>query len=164
MARYPKGSSPKLTKEIIEKITTAMRNGAYVETAVAYCGISKDSFYRWLRMANTDSENGLYRALSYAIERAWAEAEMKDVEAITKAVEGSPDQLAIDENGRVITDAHGYPVVAQYGLPPNWRAAAWRLERKFPDKWGRKTKVEIDSKPDFAESIEIVFVDPQTEN
>lgn len=157
MARYPKGSSPKLTEELIEKIATAMRNGAYVETAVAYCGISKDTFYRWLRMATKDSEKGLYRALSYAIEKAWAEAEMKDIEAITKAVEGTPDQLAVDEDGKVITDVNGLPVVAQYGLPPNWRAAAWRLERKFPQRWGRKTKLEPDGETNS--SIEIVFVD-----
>lgn len=158
MARYPKGSSPKLTKELIEKIATAMRNGAYIETAVAYCGVSKDTFYRWLRLAVNDSENGLYKALSYAIERAWAEAEMKDIEAITKAVEGTPDQLAIDDNGNVITDVNGLPVVAQYGQSPNWRAAAWRLERKFPDRWGRRTKIEVDP---VSEPIEIVFVDSE---
>lgn len=156
MARYPKGSAPKLTKELIEKISRAVRNGAYVETAVAYCGISKDTFYRWLRMAANDNEKGLYKSLSYAIERAWAEAEMKDVEAITRAVEGFPDQLAVDENGKVIIDAKGYPVVAQYGLPPNWKAAAWRLERKFPDRWGRRSKVDLEAN---SQSIEVVFVE-----
>lgn len=160
MSRYPKGSAPKLTEELIEKIAQAMRNGAYVETAVAYCGISKDTFYRWLRMAAKDSEKGPYKALSYAIEKAWAEAEMKDVEAITKAVEGTPDKLAVDDDAKIITDVRGLPVVAEYGLPPNWKAAAWRLERKFPDRWGRKSKVELETNSE-SKSIEIVFVSPE---
>ncbi len=24
----------------------------------------------------------------------------------------------------------------------NWQAAAWRLERKFPERWGRRQKVD----------------------
>lgn len=27
----------------------------------------------------------------------------------------------------------------------NWTAAAWFLERKFPDRWGRKDRVQIDA-------------------
>lgn len=84
---------------------------------------------------------------------------MKDVEAITKAVEGTPDQLAIDESGMVITDVEGRPVVSQYGLSPNWKAAAWRLERKFPDRWGRKTKVEVEPS---SNSIEVIFVEEKS--
>ena len=33
-----------------------------------------------------------------------------------------------------------------------WQAAAWHLERKFPDRWGRRTEVTVDVKKDAAES------------
>lgn len=157
MARYPKNSSPKLTNELIEKFSTALKNGAYIETAAAYCGISKDTFYRWLKKAPTDDENGNYRKLSDAIERAWAIGEMADLEVINKAALGSPDRLALDENGKVIVDVNGRPVVEEYGCTPNWRASAWRLERKFPSRWGKNVSVNL--KRDA--NIEIVFVDDE---
>jgi hypothetical protein len=28
----------------------------------------------------------------------------------------------------------------------NWQAAAWRLERKYPARWGRKTQHEVTGK------------------
>lgn len=160
MARYPKDSSPKLTEELIEKISEALKMGSYVETAVAYCGISKDTFYRWLRMAVKDDADGMYRKLSDAIQRSWAEAEMRDLEVLNKAALGSPDRLEVDENGNVVIDSDGFPVVAEYGLAPNWRVSAWRLERKFPERWGRKARGET-MRLEEKSSISVVFVDSE---
>jgi len=120
MARYPKGSTPKLTEKLIKKIARSIRQGAYVETAAAVCCISKDTFYRWLRQAETDHPNGLFKKLSYAVTRAMAECEIRDLKVIDKA--------------------------AQSG---KWKAAAWRLERRFPSRWGRVTRVRYDRVPDI---------------
>jgi len=57
------------------------------------------------------SESGPYREFSDAVKRAQAEAEVDAVDLISKAANR------------------------------NWQAAAWRLERKFPARWGRKDKV-----------------------
>jgi hypothetical protein len=115
MARYPKNSAPKLTSGLIADISLAIRNGAYVETAVALCGISKQTFYRWLRQGETEEAPDLIRKLSDAVKKGMAEAEMRDLAVIDKA--------------------------AQEG---EWTAAAWRLERKFPEKWGRRSHVQLE--------------------
>lgn len=159
MARYPKGTSPKLTLELIEEISLLLRKGCYVETAAAACGISKDTFYRWLRSGKT-AKNSLEGKLSDAVLKSVAESELRDLEIIDKAAQGTADKLDTDEQGNLILDSKGRPVVFEYGLPPNWKASAWRLERKFPDRWGRKTKVELDTEPEN-QSIEVVFVNPQ---
>jgi len=44
MARHPKGTAPKLTEELINQMATAIRNGAYVETAVALFFMSGSSW------------------------------------------------------------------------------------------------------------------------
>jgi hypothetical protein len=115
MARHPKASTPTLTDELIETIAQAIRVGSYVETAVALAGISKDSFYRWLRQAESDDANEMTVKLSDAVKKALAESEKRDLDVIDKA--------------------------AQEG---EWTAAAWRLERKFPNKWGRQSKVQLE--------------------
>ena len=32
-------------------------------------------------------------------------------------------------------------VISNAAVKGDWRAAAWRLERRFPDRWGVKSKV-----------------------
>lgn len=54
-----------------------------------------------------------YREFREAVEKALAFAEVRDVALIAKAAE------------------------------TYWQAAAWRLERKFPDRWGRKERQEV---------------------
>ncbi len=112
----------KLTPEVHDKIVTAIRAGNYIETASAYAGISKPSLYAWLKRGAAEA-SGPYHDFSAAVEKALAEAEMRDVDVITQAAAA------------------------------NWQAAAWRLERKFPDRWGRRMvtlehsgKVEVSHK------------------
>ena len=58
------------------------------------------------------ARSGKYREFSDAVEKALAESEMRDVAVITAAAK------------------------------ENWQAAAWRLERKFPDRWGRRERID----------------------
>lgn len=82
------------------------------ETAASYAGINKTTFYAWLRRGARESR-GLYHAFSEAVEKAHADSETRDVGLIAKA--------------------------AADGV---WQAAAWRLERKFPDRWGRRDRID----------------------
>ncbi len=115
------GRPTKFSNEIKHKIITAIRAGNYIETASAYAGISKNTLYDWLRRGEREKQrvekNPRYKIrkseqpfvdFSDAVEKALAEAEVRDVAIIAKAAE------------------------------EQWQAAAWRLERKFPDRWGRK--------------------------
>lgn len=137
MWRLNMGRPTKLNPEIKNKIVTAIRAGNYIETAAAYAGISKNTLYDWLRRGEREKQrvekNPRYKIrkseqpfvdFSDAVEKALAEAEVRDVAIIAKAAE---DQ---------------------------WQAAAWRLERKFPDKWGRK-KLDIDMQQDVQGQVEV---------
>lgn len=155
MARHPRGSSPKLTESLIEDISLLLRRGCYVESASAACGISKDTFYRWLKNGKRPEGNRLEKLLSDAVMRSLAEAEARDLEIIDKAAHGSPDVIETDPDGNPVLDSDGRPIVIEYGLRPNWRASAWRLERKFPERWGRKSKVDTNQ---ISSSIEVTFI------
>jgi hypothetical protein len=69
--------------------------------------------------ADSESEQ-IYQEFREAVEKAKAEAEVRDVTLIDKAAKDG-----------------------------SWQAAAWKLERKFPNKWGRVNRTEI-SGPDGA--------------
>jgi len=127
----------KISKEKINQIVEAVRAGNFIETAAAFAGLSKQTLYNWLKegMRERDRrENGeepdrtkdMYVKFSIDIEQAMAEAEMRDVEIITKAAE------------------------------QQWQAAAWRLERKYPDRWGRK--VAVDAKQEITlPQVQFIF-------
>lgn len=106
----------RMTPEVQDSIIKSVRAGAYLETAAAYAGIDKYLLLRWLKIGRARPK-GVYGRFVEAIERAWAESEIRDVHAIGKATEHS------------------------------WQAAAWRLERRFPKRWGRQERVEV-SGPD----------------
>lgn len=106
---------------------TAIKEGNYIETASAYAGIDKSTLYDWLKRgerekqriksdnsAKIKKDEAKFVQFSNAVQKALAESEMRDVSVIGKAAENQ------------------------------WQAAAWRLERKFPEKWGRKFEQKIE--------------------
>ena len=117
----------KLTPELQEDILKIIRSGNYIETACAFVGINKSTFYDWLKRGAREKDRleknprarirkseKIYVEFSNAVEKALAHAEIRDVAIIGKAAE------------------------------ENWKAAAWRLERKFPERWGRKEKYSLE--------------------
>lgn len=109
-----KGRSTRLTEEVHTKIVNAVRNGNYLETAAAFAGISKQTLHMWLNrgaVANPTRADKVYVEFRDAIERAQAEAEIRDVLTISRA--------------------------AQEGI---WQAAAWRLTRKNRERWAEQPK------------------------
>ena len=123
------GRPTKLTPEKQEEIVKYLRAGNYVETAAAYAGLSKASVYNWMRRGRREierveddprrkirEEEQPYVDFLYAVEKAQARAEITSVALINRASE------------------------------TQWQAAAWRLERKHPDRWGRKTVPDEEQK------------------
>jgi len=109
------------TPDLIDKFIGYIIAGNYIETAAKACGIDKTSVYDWMRKGRDHYEgkdNKPVKArepfLTFVkrLDEAQAIAEMYDIQTIRKA-------------------SH-----------IRWEAAAWRLERKFPKRWGRK-RLEI---------------------
>lgn len=136
--KKPRGRPPKLSHEIIEKIVTAIRTGAYIETAAAYAGIHKATFYRWLKKG-AEAKRGLHKELSDAIEKALADVELADLQCVMKHAQGfeTKKKVSYKKGDRVIEEREETTVRRE------WQAAAWRLERRFPERWGRRQRTEL---------------------
>lgn len=124
MTATRRGRQPKLDKARTDKIVDAIRSGNYIETAARYSGINVATLFSWLakgRDARTRHEHGepttardrLYADFLDLVEAARAEAEVRVVYQIQDAI------------------------------PTSWQAGAWWLERSFPDRYGRRTAVEV---------------------
>lgn len=143
------GRPTKLTKELIEEIATYLRAGNYIETTAHLVGVHRDSIYEWLKRGNAEiarvsksnrarirKREEIFVEFTDTVKKAQAQAEAMLVAQIGKASE------------------------------KNWTAAAWRLERKYPDRWGRTERnvaqTQDDPLKDLAKQIQDLRDDKST--
>lgn len=109
------GRKTKLTPALIKDAAKLLKGGNYVSTVCEFLGIGETTWYRWMKEGEV-AKSGLKREFWESIKKAEAEAEI-----------------------RLITDLQKIAEADQ-----KWQALAWMLERKYPDRWGRKDKVSAD--------------------
>lgn len=126
---FKRGRPTILTEEIIEEIARHVEAGNYVEVALSLAGVNNPTFYQWMRKARQ------------------AEAEARDGGELTysqkmylKLRARMNEAEAIAENTRLAD------ITAAADHDPKW--AAWFLERRFPGRWGKSQRLEIDQVPD----------------
>lgn len=101
-----------LTPARSKAILEMLADGVFVETACQAAGVNQTTYHRWLKKADDPDADPTYAAFRDAANVARATAE---VNAIRIVVGHAKD---------------------------DWRAAAWYLERSFPTRYGKLTKLE----------------------
>jgi hypothetical protein len=122
----PKGRKTDLTPEMEARVAQLLKAGNYFETTAVLVGKSKVTLYSWIRRGRRERHRleedsrakerrseAPFIAFLNAVEKAQAHAEVVDVAAISA------------------------------GARVSWQAAAWRLERKFPERWGRRSHLKV---------------------
>jgi hypothetical protein len=107
------GAPLKLTVERQEQICQAVRAGVRPEVAAVYAGVGARSYYRWMSLGRGADAERVYVEFVEAVEVALAEWEARDTLLIGEAAKS------------------------------DWRAAAWRLERRLPTVYGKRERHEI---------------------
>lgn len=159
------GRKVAITPEIIENVIFSLKAGCYIETAAAYAGISRSTLYQWMKRGQREKRRlQKKRTRPYvseaqfvifvdAITRAMAESEVRDVSVIAQAANGgykyTEKKVKKDSNGNIISEE-----LVEKTAAPQWQAAAWRLERKNPKKWGRRVAIRKDDGNDDKNSPE----------
>lgn len=143
------GRPTDLTPEVQEKIVKALRAGNHFSTACEYAGIAVGTGREWLARgqgADWTTQKGrsplpIYAEFADAIKKAMADAEAGALQRIMKAALGGEEVKT-----KEIIRPDGSKVTERTVSQPEWTAAAWYLERKHPDKWGRKDEVRVAAK------------------
>ena len=111
----------KLNDTMITALSTVIAEGNYYITACSLCGISEPAFYGWINQAEKDYNNGLtddespYLRLVKALKKAEAKAEAEFLSVVKEAAVKKKE----------------------------WLPAMTFLERRHPDRWGRKDRNQI---------------------
>lgn len=151
------GSLLQSDEKLIGKIVNIIKMGAYPEAAAAVNDVGYSTLRSWVLKGKEHPES-LYGAFNRAIEKAISEAETIDIAVLHQHANGRDavfEYVAIrDKDGHVILDKSGMPmmeiarnkdgnpIVKRSELRPDWRAAAWKLERRNPKRWGRWERAE----------------------
>lgn len=128
----PGGRPTKLTPGLQKRIVGAIRRGCYIETAAALTEVHRDTFYEWMKRGARETE-GIYQVFSVAVERALADSEREDLAVVEKASRG----YEVVKTKVVIYKDGTTEETTEKSTKFDWQAAAWRLERRFPERWGR---------------------------
>ena len=100
----------KITYELIDAISEDIAQGFSFDQAALNNGISSTSFFRWKQKGLDSESEVIYRDFTKAVGAA---AEFSESEAL---------QL----------------VRSAAKIDRNWKAAAWFLERRFPEKYAKR--------------------------
>lgn len=120
MGRLKGGTHPqKLTRTICDKIVEGVLKGNYVATVCQSVGINRSTYYTWKKKG----EQGLepYKEFYERVTEAEAQAEMDILNVIYTN--------AIDQG--------------------NWVSSAWILERKYPNRFGKREQMALQTDNDF---------------
>lgn len=153
----------KMTSKTVNKLAEALATGAFVSSACDYAGVSKSLYYGWKARGKREKERLERRAggkpkpaerpfLEFldAVVQAELKAETRALAVVNRVARGgevtTERQLTkkpLKVNDVQVLDPDGRPVytveetTVRVTVPPDWRAAAWILERRWPERWGR---------------------------
>ena len=112
--KSPRGrKSHLIDRKVLIRLRDALAAGNTYNNACAMAGVGRTTFYRWMDESQTAPEGHPLREFRDSIKRACAIAENRHVMIIQKAA-------------------------AQH-----WQAAAWWLERRHPQHYGRRRAIAV---------------------
>ena len=126
------GKPTKLDATVQARIVSAIEQGCDYELAAQYGGIHYDTFNRWMKRGKRELSGVCYEFYE-AIKGAEGRSAVKWLALIEKAAQGG-----------------------------QWQAAAWKLERRYPQKYGR-TVHEVQGKDGNEITFKVVYGNRDTD-
>lgn len=136
--RRPAGRPTKLTPDVADTIVAAIRAGNYVETAAAYAGVNRATVFRWLKEADQPGAGRSLVEFRDAVQRARAESEIRVVGQIQRVIMGGQ---VLKEITRTMPD--GATETEKTYAAPDGRVALEFMSRAYPDRWARRSALEV---------------------
>jgi transposase len=133
----PKGRPSKFTPEIKQSICEHISAGNYLDTACRLAGVDYTTFRGWMVKGEQEGKGDYFEFLRQ-VRLAEAQAEAERVRLILNA-----------------------------GKYDDWKANAWYLERKYPERWGKKEQLDAKIQSQHTETKEYkieqqIETDPET--
>jgi len=152
----------KISPERVKVILEAIRIGVPLSKAAPLAGISYPTLNNW-RVRGEKEKQGKYHDFFIALEKAKADFIGECLKRINEAAEG----------GQILTTTKKFfrqgdglrcLIVIKRKTHPDWRAAAWLLERLYPDEYGVNQMKTSDTPDRLADRIEILIREKQVDS
>lgn len=138
-----------LTKDIVDRVSGLIMAGAYIETACAACGLAKKLYYEWLKLGEQR------RQLAEQLETEKNSKVINDIKEKYRMIDPIYEQFS-DAIQKAVVQAELRDLIRiDEAAVSNWHAAAWKLERKYPDRWGRKYRLDHSGEVDTKQTVNI---------
>lgn len=128
-----RGRPSKLTPELTARLCAYLRDGHYIATACQLAGITEATYHAWAAKGRA-TPGSVFSEFLESMEAARAHAEADALSAIRSAMQ--------PWRRRVTSSARGDRYLQETDMPGDWRAAAWYLERAYPERYGRGRALE----------------------
>lgn len=136
----PPGPSDQLTIELVAEIVDRIEKGAFPLTAALAAGVTRSTWYRWIRQAEDGSADSRVRHLLQSVERAKGRLASRYYAIVSEAALGH-DRVLKKANGEpvLVPDEQGVlrPVIEK--VPGQPTVAIRALEALMPDEFQRPT-------------------------
>jgi transposase len=140
----------KLTPDVHNEIVQAIKAGAYAEEAALHAGIDESTYYRWMARGRTeleqlDTTETLLADIGTKPSNRAKRAERTQLLKQRKTLQAEPRYREFCKAVlRASADAEVFATATiRRHMKDDWRAAAWYLERRYPQRWRRRESHEV---------------------
>jgi transposase len=131
------GRPTKLNPAVANAICTNLASGASIEASAEAAGITRATVHNWLKRGRAEDAPDEFAQFAADVTEAQAVAEVHLVRIMRQA--------------------------ASDGGPGDWRAAAWLLARRHPERWSEKRQLEVSTaeRPSSTQAVAAMFAQVQ---
>lgn len=158
------GRPARLSPVVVKALVDTIASGSYITTACKYVGISSSSYSLWRRRGEAEVERvkGLGEEAEIIIQEACTDDDGKGLRISDMLALKPPAPFRTEEwpyavflyqieKAQAAAEIRNLTIIqraAGDGETGSWQAAAWILERKFPDRFGRRERINLSGAED----------------
>ena len=172
--QYNRGGRPtKLTPEVADVVVEGISLGLSYRKAAEAAGISERTLHTWRKRGSESKRKNRFSQFHQRIEEAEAKTAIKMGQAIVRSV--LEPSIEVKKHTKKLPGGGELVEVYETHRPPNAKYAAWWLERRMPEQFGRRVEKTGHMKVDTGEqrivyefvapdgTVETLVVDPEDE-
>jgi hypothetical protein len=151
-------------------VVNTIANGAYITTACQFAGISSTSYATWRQRGETEMErvralgenpDEILRSVAYDDGgRSLTTEALMNLDAPAPFTDDEWNYVVFllhTERANASAEIRNLTIIQNAASDGQWQAGAWILERKHPERWGRRERINLEG-PQNGSPVQVASV------